>query len=200
MRDLQHPSIVQYHHHFIDKKALKIYIVMEYCGGGDLQRIVRRCLKNQEQISEDFIWKIFAQIVSGLHYCHRRTDLNPINRGQNENNTTPGSAALDGPQKVLHRDLKPGNIFLDSNNDAKVGDFGLARVMNHDSQFAQTHVGTPYYMSPEQINEQSYNEKSDIWSLGCILYELAALRPPFKAANHLALAIKIKSGKFERIP
>lgn len=77
--------------------------------------------------------------------------------------------------------MKPGNIFLDANNDAKVGDFGLARVMNQDSMFAQTHVGTPYYMSPEQINEQKYNEKSDIWSLGCIIYEMAALRPPFKA-------------------
>ena len=76
----------------------------------------------------------------------------------------------------MHRDLKPGNIFLDANSDAKVGDFGLARVMNHDSVFAQTNVGTPYYMSPEQINEQRYNEKSDIWSLGCIVYEMAALK------------------------
>jgi serine/threonine protein kinase len=66
--------------------------------------------------------------------------------------------------------------------------------MNSDSIFAQTHVGTPYYMSPEQINEQKYNEKSDIWSLGCIAYEMAALRPPFKAQNHLSLAIKIKAG------
>ena len=77
--------------------------------------------------------------------------------------------------------MKPGNIFLDSNKDAKLGDFGLARVMNEESIHAQTHVGTPYYMSPEQINEQKYNEKSDIWSLGCIVYEMAALRPPFKA-------------------
>jgi len=102
--------------------------------------------------------------------------LNPINRG-----AATDDAVCQGPQKILHRDLKPGNIFLDGNSDAKVGDFGLARVLNHDSVFAQTHVGTPYYMSPEQINEQRYNEKSDIWSLGCIVYEMAALRPPFKA-------------------
>lgn len=63
-----------------------------------------------------------------------------------------------------------------------------------------THVGTPYYMSPEQIEEQKYNEKSDIWSLGCIVYEMAALKPPFKASNHLNLAMKIKNGKFDRIP
>ena len=99
LRDLQHPSIVQYHHHFIDKKALKIYIVMEHCGGGDLQRVVRKCLKNNEQISEDFIWKIFAQIVSGLHYCHRRTDLNPINRGEDKTDGANNAAAaeIEGP-------------------------------------------------------------------------------------------------------
>lgn len=83
--------------------------------------------------------------------------------------------------KILHRDLKPGNIFLDTNSNVKIGDFGLARVMNGESQFAYTHVGTPYYMSPEQINDTKYNEQSDIWSLGCIIYELAALRPPFQA-------------------
>jgi NIMA (never in mitosis gene a)-related kinase len=165
---------VQYHDRFIDKKNQTIYIIMEYCAGGDLQKIIKRCISNKEQISEDFIWKIFAQIVSGLHFCHRRTDLNPINRGDTEINQ-------QGPQKILHRDLKPGNIFLDASNDAKVGDFGLARVMNCDSVYASTQVGTPYYMSPEQINEQKYNEKSDIWSLGCIIYEMASLRPPFKA-------------------
>lgn len=66
--------------------------------------------------------------------------------------------------------------------------------------FAYTHVGTPYYMSPEQINDQKYNEKSDVWSTGCILYELAALRAPFEATTHLQLANKIRSGKLERIP
>jgi serine/threonine protein kinase len=87
-----------------------------------------------------------------------------------------------------------------------LGDFGLARLMSEDSVFAQTHVGTPYYMyfryirSPEQINESKYNEKSDIWSAGCLLYEISSLKPPFEATNHLSLAIKIKSGKVDRIP
>lgn len=103
-------------------------------------------------------------------------------------------------QKILHRDLKPGNIFLDSKRDAKVGDFGLARIMNQDSVFAQTHVGTPYYMSPEQISEQNYNEKSDIWSLGCIIYELCSLRPPFTANSYVSLAAAINQGDFARIP
>lgn len=198
LRELSHKHIVQYHDRFIDKKNQNIYIIMEYCAGGDLQKIIKSCIKNKEQISEEFIWKIFAQIVSGLHSCHRRSDLNPINRGNN--NQAQDNSDIQGPQKILHRDLKPGNIFLDANNDAKVGDFGLARVMNHESQFAHTHVGTPYYMSPEQINEQKYDDKSDIWSLGCIIYEMAALSPPFKASSHLSLAIKIKAGKYNRIP
>lgn len=72
--------------------------------------------------------------------------------------------------------------------------------MGDQSVFAYTHVGTPYYMSPEQIADQKYNEKSDIWALGCIIYEVAALRAPFEATTHYQLAMKIKAGKLERIP
>ena len=72
--------------------------------------------------------------------------------------------------------------------------------MSKDSIYAYTHVGTPYYMPPEMIQGGKYNEKSDIWSAGCVIYELTALKPPFEATNHLALAMKIKSGTIERIP
>lgn len=81
----------------------------------------------------------------------------------------------------MHRDIKPGNILFDAENNIKLGDFGLARIMNPESFCAKTYVGTPYYMSPEQVNEQPYDEKSDIWSAGCLLFELASLKPPFKA-------------------
>lgn len=107
--------------------------------------------------------------------------------------------------KILHRDLKPSNIFFDSNNNVKLGDFGLSRIIKTDSAngnqcFAQTNVGTPYYMSPEQIHEREYDEKTDIWSMGCVIYELVSLVPPFTAKNHLALAEKIIAGKIDRIP
>lgn len=81
----------------------------------------------------------------------------------------------------------------------KLGDFGLAKSLDESSIFAQTHVGTPYYMSPEQIQSKSYNEKSDIWSLGCIVYEMAMLSPPFKASNYLHLAEKIKLGQYKKV-
>ena len=84
-------------------------------------------------------------------------------------------------QKIIHRDLKPGNIFLDTHNNVKLGDFGLSIQLEAEIKFAKTHVGTPYYMSPELIKEIEYDEKIDIWSMGCIIYEMAALTPPFKA-------------------
>ena len=100
----------------------------------------------------------------------------------------------------MHRDLKPGNVFFDASGNVKLGDFGLSRMMGDESVYAYTHVGTPYYMSPEQISDQKYNEKSDIWSAGCVIYEFAALRAPFEATNQIQLAMKIKSGKIDRIP
>ena len=72
--------------------------------------------------------------------------------------------------------------------------------MGKDSVYAYTHVGTPYYMSPEQITDSKYTEKSDVWSAGCILYEMASLYPPFEAKNHVTLAMKIKEGRVERLP
>ncbi len=150
---------------------------MEYCEGGDMGQLIKKCRREKDFIAEDVIWKIFMQIAQALNECHHRPE-----------------------GKVLHRDLKPGNIFLDGNNNVKLGDFGLSRVLTAESQYASTHVGTPYYMSPEQITESRYNEKSDIWSAGCVLYEIAALRPPFEAANQIALAMKIKTGRFDRLP
>lgn len=102
--------------------------------------------------------------------------------------------------KIMHRDVKPGNIFLDGDMNVKLGDFGLSKIMSDQSLYAYTHVGTPYYMSPEQINEGKYNEKSDIWSAGCLLYEMTTLYPPFKASNHKQLYARITEGKFERVP
>ena len=79
-------------------------------------------------------------------------------------------------------------MFFDSEENVKLGDFGLSRMMGDESIYAFTHVGTPYYMSPEHISEQRYNEKSDIWSAGCVVYEMLALKAPFEASNQIQLA------------
>lgn len=179
LRELKHPNIVRYYDRIIDRTNTTLYIVMEYCEGGDLASVISRCIKERRYLEEQFILRVMAQLTLALKECHSRSD---------------GSAT------VLHRDLKPANIFLDIKQNVKLGDFGLARILNHDTSFAKTFVGTPYYMSPEQINRMSYNEKSDIWSLGCLLYELCALSPPFTAYNQKELAEKIREGRFRRIP
>ncbi|XP_029534719.2 LOW QUALITY PROTEIN: serine/threonine-protein kinase Nek2-like [Oncorhynchus nerka] len=179
LRELKHPNIVRYYDRIIDRTNTTLYIVMEHCKGGDLSSLITRCIKERRYLEEEFIMRVMAQLTLALKECHCRSD---------------------GVATVLHRDLKPANIFLDVKQNVKLGDFGLARILNHDTSFAKTFVGTPYYMSPEQINRMSYNEKSDIWSLGCLLYELCALSPPFTAYNQKELAEKIREGKFRRIP
>ncbi|XP_016373132.1 serine/threonine-protein kinase Nek2-like [Sinocyclocheilus rhinocerous] len=154
LRELKHPNIVRYYDRIIDRTNTTLYIVMEYCEGGDLASLINRCIKDRRYLEEEFILRVMAQLSLALKECHGRSN---------------------GSSTVLHRDLKPANIFLDVKQNVKLGDFGLARILNHDTSFAKTFVGTPYYMSPEQINRMSYNEKSDIWSLGCLLYELCAL-------------------------
>ncbi|XP_031717575.1 serine/threonine-protein kinase Nek2 [Anarrhichthys ocellatus] len=179
LRELKHPNIVRYYDRIIDRTNAMLYIVMEYCEGGDLSSVITRCIKERRYVEEQFVLRVMAQLTLALKECHRRSD---------------------GRATVLHRDLKPANIFLDIRQNVKLGDFGLARILNHDTSFAKTFVGTPYYMSPEQMDRMSYNEKSDIWSLGCLLYELCALSPPFTAYNQKELAEKIREGKFKRIP
>ncbi|XP_032233667.1 serine/threonine-protein kinase Nek2 isoform X2 [Nematostella vectensis] len=178
LRELKHPHIVRYYDRIIDRTNTTIYIVMEFCENGDLGALIKKHKREKRYTAEDLVWKLLYQLVLAVQECHRRKDGG----------------------HVLHRDLKPANVFLDANMNVKLGDFGLARVLSHDTSFAKTFVGTPYYMSPEQVNKRSYNEKSDIWSLGCLMYELCALSPPFTAMDQIRLEAKIKVGRFHPIP
>lgn len=103
-------------------------------------------------------------------------------------------------RKILHRDLKTQNIFLTSKGEIKIGDFGIARVLQSTYDYAQTAIGTPYYLSPEICQEKPYNQKSDIWSLGCILYEIVTLKHAFDATSMKALVFKILRGSYPEIP
>ena len=104
-------------------------------------------------ISEATIWKIFIEMVKALRALHYRN--------------------------ILHRDLKSQNIFVTKKGIVQLGDFGIARVLSNTRSKAKTVVGTPYYLSPEIIKSESYSFKSDIWSLGIVLHEMAALEAPF---------------------
>lgn len=103
-------------------------------------------------------------------------------------------------KKILHRDLKSQNIFLTKNGLIKLGDFGIAKCLNYTLEKVKTVVGTPYYLSPEIVENRPYSFKSDIWSLGVLLYELICLKMPFDASSLPMLYIKIIRGAYSPIP
>ncbi|TKC51947.1 hypothetical protein EI555_015162, partial [Monodon monoceros] len=159
---MKHPNIVTFFSSFQENNRL--FIVMEYCDGGDLMKRIKK--QRGVLLSEDQILSWFVQISLGLKHIHDR--------------------------KILHRDIKTQNIFLSKNGMvAKLGDFGIARVLNNTMELARTCVGTPYYLSPEICQNKPYNNKTDIWSLGCVLYELCTLTHPFEGNNLHQLVLKI---------
>ncbi|GMH45985.1 hypothetical protein BSKO_13949 [Bryopsis sp. KO-2023] len=144
-----------------------LYIVMEYAEGGTLQDLIK---KQDGPVPEDMIWKVFMQVLQALHYIHSK--------------------------KILHRDIKSMNIFLDRKSTVKLGDLGVARIMSAQTDFVTTMVGTPYYLSPEQCENKPYNDKSDVWALGVVMYECCTKKHPFDAGNQGALILKILRGRY----
>ena len=138
------PYIVKYYDSFIQNNR-KINIVMECCEHGDLHKLLRKRKDPVDEaknkyLSENRVWSFFIQICIGLYSMHF--------------------------QKILHRDLKTLNIFLTRDNKIKIGDLGVAKILESLENFATSKVGTPYYLSPEVCEDRPYNNKSDIWSLG----------------------------------
>ncbi|KAF9957473.1 G2-specific serine/threonine protein kinase [Mortierella alpina] len=188
LKDLKHPNIVEFLERVIDRENSFIYILMEYCEGGDLATVIKRHKEMSIPIGEEFVWSIMTQLVLALHECHCGVIINEDTKQQT-------------PRPILHRDLKPDNVFLDAQKNVKLGDFGLSRSLtNPQKAFAQTYVGTPFYMSPELINESVYDAKSDIWSLGCVVFEMCALVPPFLAETQGELSAKIRVGRIPLLP
>ncbi|KAI8992906.1 kinase-like domain-containing protein [Trametes punicea] len=195
LKDLHHEHIVRYHDRHVDRDAGILYILMEFCGGGDLSSIIKHAQRHNRPIPEDTVWNYFMQILLALNHCHHPNG----NHGRTSSAGTEADAKERRAQ-ILHRDLKPDNVFLDENNIVKLGDFGLSKAL-HQASFANTYVGTPYYMSPELMQEKAYDSKSDIWSLGCLIYELCALKPPFhEAKTHAELSILIRNGRIPPLP
>lgn len=203
---LHHENVVQLIDKIIDKAQQKLYIVMEYCGGGDLSSIISLAKRQGKSIPETKIWSIFVQLVLALHHCHW-----PEERGMSSSEsdgslgaTARASATMKkmvGAGQVLHRDLKPENIFLtDTKEIVKLGDFGLSKNLGSKA-FTDTYVGTPLYMPPEILQENRYDTKSDIWSLGCLIFELCTLSSPFsEARTQPELLTKVNSGRIPPLP
>jgi NIMA (never in mitosis gene a)-related kinase len=170
MKRLRHPNIVAYRDSFLARNRESLCIVMTYCDGGDLGNQITQAAKRRRPFTEAKVLHWFVQMALGLHYMHAN--------------------------RVLHRDLKTQNIFLLGNGRLVLGDLGISKVLEGTLDFAQTCIGTPYYMSPEIFKNKPYNHKSDIWALGCVLYECATLNHAFDANSLNGLACKIVRGKY----
>ena len=171
-KSLHHPNLIQYITSFIHKSML--CIIMEYADDGDLFKVVKDHIVQNKKIEEDLIWKWFLQMCQAIRYIHSK--------------------------KIIHRDIKCQNIFLLKNGQIKLGDFGISKVLMDSFDFAKTPLGTPYFLSPEICSGSKYNFKIDMWMLGCVLYELAALHKPFEASTLPDLMKKIRERDILPIP
>jgi NIMA (never in mitosis gene a)-related kinase len=167
LRSLSHPSIIRHIDNFRDGQNL--CIVMEFAGAGDLESRIKSMKITNSQFSERQLSTWLNQLLSGLAFLHMRC--------------------------IIHRDLKPQNIFVTSAGErVMIGDFGVCKVLQSKADLAKTMTGTPYYLSPEIFQGRPYSTKSDIWSLGCVIFELAALRVPFDARDFHSLGLVITRG------
>lgn len=152
LKQFNHPHIVQYFNHIVNKETDTLYIIMECCDGGDLAQWIIRCKKERCHFEEEFIWRSLYQISKAIQGCH-----------SHKRKIT-----------VLHRDIKPANVFLDGIGNIKIGDYGLAALSVNDEKA----LSTSFYMSIEEIKNTKHKQKSDLWLLGCLIYEMCNLSPP----------------------
>lgn len=172
---LSHPNVIRCDGWFKDEKRNSVFIILEYCGGGDLSKAISYRKSIRTLFDEKEVWFIFSQICRGVKHLH-------------ENG-------------IIHRDLKAMNIMCSTNGRVfKVGDLGVSRQVSENTLMLKTFYGTPLYLSPELVENKPYNEKTDIWSLGVMLYELVTLHPPFKASTLLSLAKLVLKGSYDPIP
>ncbi|NXA80977.1 NEK4 kinase, partial [Thryothorus ludovicianus] len=171
LSQLRHPNIVTYRESWQGDDG-HLYIVMGFCEGGDLYHKLKE--QKGKLLPENQVVEWFVQIAMALQYLHEK--------------------------HILHRDLKTQNIFLTRTNIIKVGDLGIARVLESQYDMASTLIGTPYYMSPELFSSKPYNYKSDVWALGCCVYEMATLKHAFNAKDMNSLAYRIIEGKLPPMP
>jgi NIMA (never in mitosis gene a)-related kinase len=172
LASLSHPNVVDYKEAFYDEESISLNIVMEFADEGDLANKIKTFRNLKTFIPENEIWSCLIQIIAGLKALHDK--------------------------KIMHRDLKSANVFLTKKGEVKLGDLNVSKVVKMG--FLSTQTGTPYYASPEVWSEKPYDYKSDIWSVGCIVYEMCALKPPFRAQCLENLFKAVTKGVYDNIP
>ena len=175
LKKLDHSNIIKFLDAFTKTKPnTTLNIVMEYADGGDLNHKIKKQREKKSPLTENEIINYLTQICLALNHMHKK--------------------------KVIHRDLKSGNVFLTKSGLVKLGDFGISKGFKNTWEKARTKVGTPYYLSPEIINSKPYDSKSDIWALGVLLYEMMTFRMPFNASSFASLSLKIMKGFYQTPP
>ena len=158
---LNHPNINKYYKTIIKNDCL--YIIMEFMDNGDISGFINAHKKFKKPVREEEVWNILLQSMNALSYIHKK--------------------------KIIHRDIKPANLFMTNDKIIKIGDFGVSAKMESlktsvfggENEFSGTVVGTPIFMSPEMINNEDYDQKTDVYSMGCAIFEICYFQPPRKA-------------------
>ena len=171
---LSHPNINQFKEAFFDKLSKSLNIIFEFPQNGNLSNKINYAIKNGMYMEECVIWNVLVQILNGVNYLHKKG--------------------------IIHRNLKSKNIFLNNQKLVKIADFEASCFVENNNKMITGQVGTPFYTAPEIWNEEPYNYKCDIWSIGCIIYEMTSLNLPFKGDTIELLYENIMSKNFKPIP
>ena len=175
LKKLDHSNIIKFMDVFTKSKPNNtLNIVTEYADGGDLNQKIKKQKEKKSPFTEKEIINFLTQICLALNHIHKK--------------------------KIIHRDLKSGNVFLTKSGLVKLGDFGIAKGFKNTWEKAKTKVGTPYYLSPEIISSKPYDSKSDIWALGVLIYEMMTFKMPFNANSLPSLSLKIIRGYYQAPP
>ncbi|CCW67269.1 unnamed protein product [Phytomonas sp. Hart1] len=169
MKWVDHPNVVKFKESFAGSNSISI--VMEYCECGTLEGLIEQQRCRRRPFAEDLLVEWMAELLCALAYIHSKG--------------------------ILHRDIKASNIFVTRKNHLKLGDFGESTPLTNDDGGSWGMIGTPLNFAPEVCEGAAYNERSDVWSLGVVFYEMCALRPPFEAFNLFSLLQQILTADVE---
>ncbi|XP_052808823.1 serine/threonine-protein kinase Nek10-like isoform X2 [Mya arenaria] len=170
---IRHPNIVRYHKTFLEGSTL--FIIMDLIEGAPLSDHFNSLKEKHDRFTEARTWNILIQMLLALRYLHK-------------------------DKGIVHRDLTPNNIMLGENDKVTITDFGLAKVKGTDTSKMTSQCGTILYSCPEMVEGAPYTEKADVWALGCIIYQMCVLDPPFFNTNMLTLVKNIVEGVYKPIP